>query len=70
TAFAACHADRRISLREIALSHKRVSPEAGESPCGKALIAQRLGRSRSTQPKLTTQPSLHVMQIGAFRCAK
>jgi len=40
-AFAERHADRRISLREIALSHR----VAGRIACGKALIAQRLGEA-------------------------
>ncbi|MCC5872886.1 MAG: hypothetical protein JJU22_10850, partial [Gammaproteobacteria bacterium] len=48
--------DRRISLCEIALSH------GARPPCGKALIAQRLGRSEAALPRLLPLPSLHVIE--------
>ncbi|MCC5870796.1 MAG: hypothetical protein JJU22_00210 [Gammaproteobacteria bacterium] len=38
--------------------------------CGRALIAQRLGRFGGAGPELSGLPSLAVMRIGAFRCAK
>ncbi|MCC5873056.1 MAG: hypothetical protein JJU22_11720, partial [Gammaproteobacteria bacterium] len=51
---------RRISLREIALSHTAALP-----PCGKALIAKRLGRSRNALPKPMSLPALNASQFGA-----
>ncbi|MCC5873855.1 MAG: hypothetical protein JJU22_15745, partial [Gammaproteobacteria bacterium] len=64
------HRDRRISLREIALSHKGVPLESGVAPLWEGPNRAAIGPIGSRPPEAEVVASLDVIEIGAFRCAK